>query len=151
MGTVVPSLASSQSCTVKRGGKNAIFQIPESQIPISPPTPRRVNEPVGDSAPHRVGWDPKWLFPLSLRGRIFYVTEIKQVQCFLQAHLKYCRGTLSWQQVCLAAAGSHSSSVRLRWKGEEGPGPCRQDLLAKGCFSLQGALSSSEGGVHSWE
>lgn len=29
----------------------------------------------------------------------------------------------------------------LRWKGKEGPDPCRQELLEKLCFSLQGAYS----------
>lgn len=66
----------------------------------------------------------------------FCVTEVKQAQCFPQAHIKPCRGALPWQWVCLAAGRSHCSSAQLCQKGEEGLSPCGEKILAKSCFSL---------------
>lgn len=62
----------------QQGGKMLYHKFLNHKFLYHPPTPRRENEPVGISAPHRVEWDQKQFFPPSLRGRIFMLLKLSR-------------------------------------------------------------------------
>lgn len=113
MGTVVPSLASPRSCTVN-GGRNAISQIPEAQLP----SPHRASRPVGDPAPCRIAWGPKCFSPTSIRAGFFMLLTLN-------------RYGASYRLVCLAAGGPHSSSLVVCRECKRGTRPFGQKLQVK--------------------